>query len=146
MQTSFKRTYWVTNTCSMNVSLADLNLTIKAYSSVNLLDGRHYNYTLEQLQKSALSGSIFKKRDKIVLRQNAPVVLKNKLVISESFVPSRGYSLFNIKHEEYDELKISEEDDKEAQKKLDEEYAKENADLAQTNEIVATIKKGGSNG
>lgn len=51
----------------MNVTLTDLNLTIPAHSCVNLLS-KHYYYTLDQLLKSAMSGSLFKKRNKIWLR------------------------------------------------------------------------------
>jgi hypothetical protein len=114
-----KPTFWITNTCSRNVSLADLDLTIKAYTSVNLLDTKHYNFTLEQLQKSLASGSIFNKRNRIVLRNIPPEIIKDSMPISrDSIIPSRERSILSIKQEEYDELRVS-----------DEEYAKENAEL-----------------
>lgn len=120
-------TFWVTNISPMNVSLADLDLTIKAYSSVNLMDVKHYDYTLEQLQKSFQSGSIFKKRDKIVVRKVAPEILKANVPLTrETFIPSRERSLLVIKEENFEELNLSEED----QKKSDEEFAKANADMA----------------
>ena len=123
-------TFWVTNISPMNVSLADLNLTIKAFSSVNLLDKRHYRYTKEQLEKSVSSGSVFKKRDKIVVRQLAPEVLKAKIPLaSDSFIPSRERSTLQITQENYEELNIS-----------DEEFAKENADIIELDTKV--IKKG----
>lgn len=112
-------TFWVTNISPRNVSLADLNLTIRAFSSVNLLDKKHYQYTLEQLQKSVEAGSIFKKRDKIIVRKIAPEVLKANVPLTrETFIPSRERSIFSIKEEKYDELNLS-----------NEEYAKENADI-----------------
>jgi len=102
-----------------NVSLADLNLTIKAYSCVNLLDSRHYYYTLEQLQKSEKSGSIFKKRDKVIVRKVKPEVLQANIpLLRETFIPSREKSILEIKEEVYEELNVS-----------DEEFAKENADM-----------------
>ena len=52
-----KMEFWVTNISSTNVSLSDLALTIKARSTVNLLDEKHYNFTLEQLLKSKASVS-----------------------------------------------------------------------------------------
>lgn len=120
-------TFWVTNISNMNVSLADLNLTVKAYSSVNLLDKKHYYYTLEQLTKSHESGSIFKKRDKIIVRKVAPEVLKANIPLTrETFIPTRERSVLEIKEENYEELNLSEED----QKKSDEAFARENADTA----------------
>lgn len=117
-------TFWVSNISPRNVSLADLNLTIKAFSSVNLLDKKHYQYTAEQLQKSSESGSIFKKRDKIIVRKIAPEVLRANVPLTrETFIPSRERSIFSIKEEKYDELNVS-----------DEEFAKENADLVKLDE------------
>jgi hypothetical protein len=112
-------TFWLTNISNRNVSLADLNLTVKAYSTVNLLDKKHYQYTLEQLVKSAESGSLFKKRDKMVVRKIAPEILKANVPLSrETFIPSRERSLFVIKEENYEELNVS-----------DEQFAQENADI-----------------
>jgi hypothetical protein len=120
-------TFWVTNISNMNVSLADLNLTVKAFSSVNLLDKKHYYYTQEQLTKSFESGSIHKKRDKIIVRKVAPEILKANVPLTrETFIPTRERSLLAIKEENYEELNLSEED----QKKSDEMFAKENADTA----------------
>ena len=119
--------FWVTNITPMNVTLADLALNIKAFSTVNLLDKRHYSYTLEQLIKSSQSGSLFKKRNKIALRNVAPIETKEKMSTRDEVIPSRGRSVFEIEHKEYDELKVSEQDFKEQ----DELYAKENADLAE---------------
>lgn len=120
-------TFWVTNISNMNVSLADLNLTVKAFSSVNLLDKKHYYYTQEQLTKSFESGSIHKKRDKIIVRKVAPEILKANVPLTrETFIPTRERSLLAIKEENYEELTLSEEE----QKKSDEMFAKENADTA----------------
>jgi hypothetical protein len=121
--------FWVTNMSPRNVTLADLALNIRAYSTVNLLDKRHYKYTLEQLQKSKESGSLFKKGDRIVVRDVPPPdPEKNKVpIVYGSIIPDRMRSLFNVNDEEYEELKVSNED----QKKQDEIYAKENADLAE---------------
>lgn len=129
--------FWVTNISNMNVSLADLNLTVKALSSANLLDKRHYQYTLEQLTNSFKSGSLFKKRDKIIVRKLAPEVLKMNIPFSrETFIPSRERSVLVIKEENYEELNVSSaEQDLIA-------YAKDNADTAQMDETPVKIKKG----
>lgn len=114
-------TFWLTNISNMNVSLADLNLTVKAFSSVNLLDKKHYQYNLEQLAKSAESGSVFKKRDKLVVRKIAPEILKANVPLTrETFIPSRERSLLVIKEENYEELSVS-----------DEQFALENADIVE---------------
>ncbi len=130
MKTSpFKPTFWVTNMSPMNVTLADLALNIRAFSTVNLLDKKHYSYTLEQLLKSKESGSLFKKRDRVIVREVPPPEQdkENTPIQREAIMPSRERSILTIEEKEYEELKVSEED----QKKQDEIYAQENADLAE---------------
>lgn len=128
--------FWVTNLTNMNVSLADLDLTIKAFSSVNLLDSRHYDFTLEQLEKSYASGSLYKKRDRIVRRKIEPEILQANLpLIKETFIPTRERSVLEIKETKYEELEIT-----------DEEFAKENAETAAMDEqkpLVASNHKRG---
>ncbi len=111
--------------CNRGVSLADLNLTVKPFSSVNLMN-KHYNYTLEQLQKSAASGSIYKKRSMISVRKVPPFMQKmNVPLATETYLPSRERSVLLIKEESYEELNIS-----------DEQFADQNSDL-----IDSEIKK-----
>jgi hypothetical protein len=119
MKKKDKISFWVTNICNRNVSLADLNLTIKAFSSVNLLDKKHYSYTLEQLQKSANNGSMFKKKHIISVRKVDPVVLRMNIPLSaETYIPNRQRSVLEIKEENYEELNVS-----------DEQFAAENSDM-----------------
>jgi len=126
-----KKDFWVTNICNRNVSLADLNLTIKAFSSVNLLDSRHYSYTFEQLKQSEISGSIFKKSTKIKVRKVPPTAIKtNMLVTRDAHIPGRERSVFEIKNDHYEELTVS-----------DEQFAKENADLADLDTKPLVIKE-----
>jgi len=111
--------FWLTNISNRNVSLYDLNLTVRAFSSVNLMDNRHYNYTEEQLEKSAKSGSIFKKRNLLKVRSVAPTIIKMDVSMSnEALIPSRERSVLSIKEEHYEELSVS-----------DEEFANQNSDL-----------------
>lgn len=121
-------TFWITNMSSRNVTLADLALNIRAYTTVNLMDSKHYTYTLEQLLKSKESGSLFHKRDKISVREVPPEQIKEIIPINkDAVIPSRQRSILEIEHKEYEELKVSEND----QKMQDEIYALENADLAE---------------
>ncbi len=123
--------FWLTNISNRNISLTDLNLTIKAYSSINLLDKKHYQYTLEQLENSARSGSVFKKSGKVVVRKMAPKVIHPNMPFDmETYIPSRERSLYNIKEEKYEELTLSDED-----------FAKESADIAQIDNPSINIKK-----
>lgn len=125
-----KKDFWVTNIYNRNVSLADLNLTIKAFSSVNLMDSRHYSYTLEQLEKSQKSGSIFNKRNRIKVRKVSPEVIKMDVpFLKETYIPSRERSVFEIKDEKYEELTLS-----------DEQFAEENAELADLDTKPLIIK------
>ncbi len=123
--------FWITNISTMNVSLADLNVTVKALSSINLLDKKHFACSKKQLLKSFESGSLFKKRNKIFVRQVAPEIEKTNLLFerNETF-PSRDRSILSIKEENYEELNLS-----------DAEYANQNAELAEM-DSQPLIKKG----
>jgi hypothetical protein len=126
-----RKDFWVTNISNTNVSLADLNLTIKAFSSVNLLDSKHYYYTLDQLEKSQNSGSIYKKRDKIFVRAVAPEVIRMNVPFTrETYIPTRERSVLEIKEEKYEELNVS-----------DEQFAEENAEIADLDTKPLVIKE-----
>ncbi len=112
-------TFWITNMSKMNVSLADLNLTVKAHSSVNLLDQNHYKFTLEQVLNSAKTGSLYRKRDKISIRKVPPKpFLIDEPILANTVMPSRERSAIVIQNKYYEELELS-----------DEEVASDNADL-----------------
>jgi hypothetical protein len=99
------------------------------------MDKKHYSYTLEQLQKSSESGSLFKKRALInVMKPGLKLVsgkyidhsaVNTKVEISEDNIPSRQRSTLVIKEEKYEELQVSDED-----------FASENADLDSQNTII----------
>lgn len=126
-----KITFWVTNISNMNVSLSDLNLTIKPFSSVNLLDSKHYSYTKEQLDKSVKEGSIFKKRNKIFVRKVAPIVEKKTILsIKDTYIQSRERSVYSIKQETYEELEMT-----------DDEFIKENIDLIDSETSILPKRK-----
>jgi hypothetical protein len=68
-----KHEFWVSNISRLkDIALGDLRLTIRRGESRNLLDPRHYSYTLEQLQKSAAEGSIKLKSQFIKVRDVPP--------------------------------------------------------------------------
>lgn len=110
----------------MNVSLSDLQLIVPAGRSWNLLDTKHFKYTLEQLEKSAKDGSIFKKSDKIKVRNVPPeegvkpgvYVAKDPAEVQRN---TKLRSLVKIEEKKYEELEVS-----------DEKYAEEFAALDTT--------------
>lgn len=109
----YKPHFWITNISNMNVSLSDLNLTIPKRAHMNLLDGKHFNFTIDQLIISSNSGSLYKKRDKVIIRQVVPD-LTIKQILKESDIPleSRTKSIIIAKEEKYQELEslISDEE------------------------------------
>jgi hypothetical protein len=145
MKTKEKRSqhnFWVTNFSNRNVTLSDLAITLPAFRTINLMDTRHYQYTMEQLCKSAETGSLFIKKDKIFVRRDRPdipqgkyidiMAVENRMPIDrETNIPSRERSTFIIKEEKYEELQIS-----------DEEFANENAETANMDMQPLVIKKG----
>lgn len=97
--------------------------------SINLLDSKHYSLTKDQIQNSLTSGSLYKRSDKVVVRNIPPAIQNTKgparVVIDESGqFPSRVRSLLEHKEFNYDELQIT-----------DDEYAKDNADLAEEDDL-----------
>lgn len=122
--------FWITNISDRNVSLSDLNISIKPKCSVNLLDKKHYHFTLEQIVNSVESGSIYKKRDKLFVRKVRPVQSEKKSIIYDPKAtrPSIYKSAVKVQEQIYDELILSDED-----------FAKENADLS--TEANKTSKK-----
>jgi hypothetical protein len=121
-----KQSFWLTNISKKIVSLTDLGICIYPMRSINALDARHYSLTLEQLQVSATSGSIFKKRDKIVVRKVIPedAINYSPPIQEDAVFPTRARSLVDVEKVEYEELDIK-----------DEEFAEENADTAELDHI-----------
>ena len=128
-----KKEFWITNISNMNVSLTDLNLTVRSHSTINLLDAKHYSYTLEEIEQSVLNGSIAKKKDKIFVCKSGPKTTKNNIAfIKDAYMPTRAKSIFSIKEETYEELNLS-----------DEQFAEENAETAELDRQPLFIKKEG---
>lgn len=124
-----KPEFWITNISNRNVTLADLACNIKAYTTVNLADVRRYGLTMTQIQKSSESGSLSAKKSFIKPREVAPPQEPEKSahILHNAYIPSRTKSIFEITEVTYEELEVS--DDKEIQKKIDEQFASDNADL-----------------
>lgn len=101
---------WITNTSRRDVCIGDLYVTVRSYSSVNLLDNKHYHLTWEQIHKSITAGSIFKKRDKLAIRKNPPHIAKKTIFLDrEAVTVRREKSIFEIQKETFEELDITDE-------------------------------------
>lgn len=102
---------WITNISKKNVTLRDLNISIPAMRSINLL-GKNNRFNLELVEKSISSGSIFAKRDKIKVRKVAPEEFKRVLDISKEPMYTSEKVLISqlvIDNPHYEELSISDE-------------------------------------
>lgn len=115
--------FLIMNISNRDVSLSDLNVTIKAKKTVNLLDNRHYQLTLNQLEKSAQSGSLFKKSN--ILKQLSHRIENNKVLqpIKTTTFPTKHRSTVVVNYYEY------KDEDMEDDLKIAEHLAEENAKL-----------------
>lgn len=112
MKKNKKYEFWISNVTDLNVCLRDLAYTVPARAHKNLLDERHFHYTLEQLNKSKESGSLNAKQDKIKVREVPPPepALKGGVYISKrpSFITQTPLlSRVEIKEPKYEELEVS---------------------------------------
>lgn len=105
-----KKEFWVINTSKMNVSLADLALTIPAGRAYNLLDSKHFRYTEEQLERSLTQGSLFNKRDKVKLGKGR-LASKERTKLELSTIPINRpkRSAIVVEDVQYEELVTSDE-------------------------------------
>lgn len=115
--------YWITNISNRDVTLHDLGVTVRARTSINLLNKRHYSLSIKDIEKSAKDGSLFSRKRMIIRRVTPPTInsLSFKMAIDHTaIIPTRTHSIYEIKQEQYDELIVS-----------DEEFAEENAETVE---------------
>lgn len=111
--------FWVINISRMNVSLADLNITIPRKARMNLLK---YNYTLKELEESRESGSIYRKRDKILVSYQEPIFINelSKKEISETPIKKQLRSVVKQESGKDENLLFSDEQFAESMLDIDE--------------------------
>lgn len=109
-----EKQFWASNISNLNVSLRDLGITIPAKKNVNLLDSRHYSFNLEQLELSAVSGSLYTKKDKILIRQSEPeAIIKSGIQVSKVprfIAQNMARTKIVVEEIKYEELQVSEEE------------------------------------
>lgn len=126
---SKEKEFWLINTSvKKDVSIADLRITIRKGARINLLS-KHYSFTHEQLLESARSGSIFKKRHLLAVREVEPPPIKQNMVLEVSkprvLVPLRNPET-DIKSPYIEELDFEED----FLGQTDEQFAAEQAEAA----------------
>lgn len=102
---------WITNISKKNVTLRDLNMSIPAMRSINLIS-KNNRFNLELVERSISSGSIFAKRDKIKVRRVAPFDEKKVLEVSKEPLYTADNVLLSqvvIDNPHYEELSMSDE-------------------------------------
>jgi hypothetical protein len=113
-----KEEFWITNITNRNVCLADLAYTVPKRKSVNLLSN-HFHFTLEQLQTSVASGSLFNKKHLIKVRHLRPEKpWERKLELSKDFRQIPARSLVAVDQPKFDELEFKLSDEKFAEEFL----------------------------
>lgn len=122
---------WVTNISStQDLSISDLRVTIRRGQSINLLakgkNGKSlYNFTRKDIENSRSSGSLFKKRNFLKIREVAPIVFSHRVDIAQSAyrVSTRlKRNASDIEIPDYPDLDFDEEES-------DEKFAEQNADV-----------------
>lgn len=105
-----RREFWITNASKMNVCLSDLRLYVPPGKSMNLLDSKHFHYTLEQLLASQANGSLHAKRDRIFVRDvPPPAMVKPGLYKSDQFLYRAPRSNIKVEDKNYEELNVSDQ-------------------------------------
>lgn len=119
-------TFWITNISKRCAHLPDLNVIIYPKCHINLLDSKHYSLTRDQIDASAKSGSLYKHKKQVVIRQVPP---DHK---TPMFVPFDESAVFPTKHRstvepdntKYEELEVS-----------DESFAEDTSDMAEKDRL-----------
>lgn len=135
MVTVFKKDeeFWVTNISrTQDIRAGDLRLTFRRGQSVNLLakseKGKpRYNLTKEDLEKSRTSGSLFKKRHVLKIREQAPIIFNHRVDIVESTDRTTSRlkrKASDIEAPDFPDLDFEDEDENDL-----EQYAAQNADV-----------------
>lgn len=116
------KSFWITNISKKDITLEDLNCVVRSFTSINLLDSKHYNITEQQIKNSLEAGSLKKKNHLVKPRITAPEKEKPISIITEpTTMPTRAKALIELKSKNFDnELDIT-----------DDEFANELADTAE---------------
>lgn len=116
---------WVTNITKFKIIISDLKLTLYPNKTLDILDERHSNFTIEQVAKSIESGSILKKfnEKKIIFKQTSPKPeVEKKIEISKVSFPYKYRQSSPVEQKYFKEFDLDFDSDK---------FAELNADIAE---------------
>jgi hypothetical protein len=121
------------------MSISDLRVTVRAGKSVNLLDDKHYKLKYEDIVKSAVSGSLFTKRDTLKVSDKPPVipVMPGK---QEAVLPFQSRIKIDALRVEAKKFADLGDLDDEEQRKAEEKYALENIDVIASDDVPVNAK------
>lgn len=111
-----KREFWIVNHTKKDVYLSDLGLVVRAKNCVDLLGG-HYHLTDEQIISSIETGSLFKRRNQIMIKKNHISKDKQDHIDRGLFIPGQNRNEVFEEKKKYEELNIEN----------DEEFAEKNS-------------------
>jgi len=106
---------WVVNKTNRKITIGDLRLTLKPYDTLDILDYRHSNLSIKQVQLSLESGSLCerKKQKKIFIREIKPEIFVGRTIeLSKVSFPNKGKSSVKIEEKIFAEFEISDDDNK----------------------------------
>ncbi len=104
--------FWITNISNRDITLYDIGVPVRARTSINLLDKKHYHISEEDLEKSLKTGDLFKKKKFVIKRMSPPTLNSTSFKIAidyNAIIPARTNSIYEIKQEKYDELIVTDE-------------------------------------
>lgn len=115
------KSLYIKNISKQDIHLSDLGIIIKSFKTINLYNIHRFHFTEEQINNSIKSGSIFKRKNKIIFIENLESITKSNTYIKTSkdnLLYDKNRSLIERK-----KIKIDDLDD-------DLDFAIENSDLA----------------
>jgi hypothetical protein len=117
---------WITNISKKAIHLSDLNVVIRPFTSLNLIDKRHSDLTRAQVEKSEKSGSLCRYKNYVVVRKIAPGI-EPKMYLpfdKDAVFPTKHRSTVEPDNVKYEELEVS-----------DDSFAADNAELAEADHL-----------
>jgi len=116
---------WLINISKKKIVLGDLGFTLQPRQTIDILDDKHSNYTVEEVEKSINGGSISKRLNREIYIRMVPPPKQQarKLQVSKTSFPYKQRTIVEIEEPNYEELNLD-------IGISDEEFANENADEA----------------
>jgi len=129
---------WITNISKNKVIIGDLGLPIAPRQTIDLLDPKRSYFTIEQIEKSVASGSLYKRINQkvIVIRKAVPEKPQERQInVAETSYPYKLLYLMELENPVFEELEFDSTDE------ADEAFANKNADYVNDERSGIDISK-----